>query len=297
MDGNKNRGEQMLPPVPPIQPFASDNANHNKESTVGQEASPPFLIGTLKARESFFDTCPSAKCIVGYSTTLSQWCVIQIRCKRWGCRHCGERKMTHYGWKCLAAKPNKLITLTVANRLWDTPRLAFDGTKGKIAQLATRLRRKYEEFEYFKVLEVTKIGWPHYHLIARSPYIPQREISGAWSELTGAPIVDVRKIKKSQDVYFYVVKYLGKQKYIPWTNRRCSWSKNFFPIEEWKAGPGLELKTMGWSDDHPAAIIRQHFHPFWITQYSRDCWTIAEKDGFAIGEPTGLKNHRRKRRT
>lgn len=231
--------------------------------------------------------------MVGFSSLIDRWVVIQIRCKRWGCRHCGERKVTHFGWRCEDAKPNRLVTLTVSNSLWDDPRKAYDGTKGKVTQLAIRLRRKFGEFEYFKVLEVTKNGWPHYHLIVRSEYIPQTVISKLWRELTGAHIVDVRKIRKSRDVYFYVVKYLSKQKYIPWTTRRVSWSKNFFPPVDFKPGPGLGMTDVGWSDEHPEDILRKEFHPFQITAYSNDCWAIEKGMGFSVGLPIKFA-HRKK---
>jgi len=242
-----------------------------------------FLIGSLSKGEFMSKTCESAKTLVGYSEELSRWCVIQIRCKRWGCRHCGERKMTHYAWRCQDAKPNRLVTLTVNNPLWETPRQAFDETKRQVTALAVRTRRLYGEFEYFKVLEVTKKGWPHYHLIVRSKYIPQHYLSDLWNELTGAPIVDVRKLKKSKDVFFYVMKYLAKQKYIPWTNRRVSWSRSFFDDTPFDSGPGLRLTQVGWIDEHPENILMKHFRPVRLEPYSKDCWTLQPGTGYPVG--------------
>ncbi len=258
-----------------------------------QEPNPTFLIGSTLAHTTFENTCPSAKSMTGFSQTLERWVVIQVRCKRWGCRHCGERKVTHFGWKCEDAQPNRLITLTVSNSLWENPRAAYEGTKGKVTQLAVRLRRKFGEFEYFKVLEVTKLGWPHFHLIVRSPYIPQQVIAGLWKQLTGAFIVDVRKIRKHRDVYFYVVKYLAKQRYIPWTTRRVSWSKNFFAKETFKSPGSLALIDVCWIDEHPESIIRGHFHPFRIEAYSSDCWAIEKGYGHSVGEPIA-QVHRKK---
>lgn len=258
-----------------------------------QARSPHFLIGSLEAKTTFDATCPTAKTIVAYSETLQSWVVLLIRCKRWGCRHCGERKVSHFAWRCMDAAPNRLVTLTISTSLWESPRAAYDGTKRMVTQLAVRLRRKFGEFEYFKVLEVTKKGWPHYHLIVRSEYIPQRRISGVWAELTGATIVDVRQLKKQNDVYFYVMKYLTKQKYIPWTNRRVSWSRNFFPASSFDPPPPLKLKQVGWIDDHPRDVIRRHFLPSWITEYSPDCWKIQEN----IGCPVGRKLRRKRKRS
>lgn len=265
------------------------------EGPEDQAQTPSFLIGTLDAKAQLDQTCPYAKTLTGYSQTLERWCVIQIRCKRWGCRYCGERKTVAFGFRVSDAQPNRLITLTIATKSWSSPREAFDGTKRMVTRLAIKLRRDHGEFEYFKVLEVTKKGWPHYHLIVRSSYIPQPKISNEWNRLTGAHIVDVRKIKKPSDVYFYIVKYLSKQKYIPWTDRRVSWSKHFFQDKEFDRGPGLKLDHVGMIDEHPRSVLRKEYHPFRIHIYSADCWTLPEGVGFELGRPMSSLRRRKKK--
>ncbi len=268
-----------------------------KESAESQEGLPEFLIGSLAGNEILEETCPSAKTLHGWSETIERWCVIQIRCKRWGCRHCGERKIRHFGLKCQNAEPNRLITLTVDTKIWESPREAFEGTKRMVTRLAVKVRRAFGEFEYFKVLEVTKKGWPHYHLIVRSGYIPHRFLSDEWNHLTGAPIVDVRKIKKPADVYFYIMKYLAKQKYIPWTDRRVSWSKHFFEKENFERAVGLKLTQVGWLDDHPRDVLRREYHPFRISIYSKDCWILPEDVGCEIGIPMATLAMKRRKKS
>lgn len=248
-----------------------------------QELPVKFLISSVGTSGRWERTCPSAKTITGFSKLLGEWCIIQLRCKRWGCRHCGERKVARFAWRCEDAHPNRLITLTVAKSRWINPRAAYESTRGMVTQLATKLRRIVDEFEYFRILEVTKSGWPHYHLIVRSGYIPQRVLSRMWNSLTGAPIVDVRVIRKGKRVYFYVMKYLCKQQYVPWTNRRVSWSKNFFQDNLFPAGKPLDLINIGWVDEHPFDVIRRHYHSHFITAYSKDCWTVPEWYGYQIG--------------
>lgn len=239
-----------------------------------QAQSPKYLIGDGRRKEIGDNSCPSARTITGYSETLKSLVVIQIRCKRWGCRHCGERKISRYGWRVNDASPNRLLTLTVWPELWSTPRAAYDGTARKVTELAIKLRRVFGEFEYFRVLEVTAKGWPHYHLVVRSEYIPQAVISQQWEHLTGARIVDVRAIKRPKDVYFYVVKYLGKQKYIPWTNRRVSWTKAFFRDKPFDQAKSLGLSNVHWAEDHPMDVICRDYRPHLVEVYSRDCWII-----------------------
>lgn len=287
--GNESTGASSGPPQ------SRNDSDDTAQGEWSQRETPHFLVGSIIKGEHYSETCPAAKTLAAYSETLKTNVIIQIRCKRWGCRHCGTRKVIHYAWRCEDARPNRLVTLTVATRSWENPRAAYEGTKGRVTQLAVRLRRTHGEFEYMKVLEVTKNGWPHYHLIVRSEYIPQQTISNIWADLTGAPIVDVRKLNKSRDVYFYVMKYLAKQKYVPWTTRRVSWTKNFFPPNEHKTPKTLGLIGKGWVDDHPLDVIRRHYLPFMIYQFSTDCWLIPDAPIEDIGKP--MTNIRRKKKS
>lgn len=183
-----------------------------------QQQNDRLLITPNASIDAWMNTCPKARTIEGWSTRLNAWVIIANCCKQWGCPICGRQKIQHYARLVADAQANRLITLTVNPARYDSPRAAYDHTRRRIPILSARLRRTYGEFEFFRILEVTKKGWPHYHLIARSPYIPQTELSQLWNELTGAPIVDVRKLDRRTNAYWYVTKYLAKQKYIPWTN-------------------------------------------------------------------------------
>jgi hypothetical protein len=179
------------------------------------------------------------------------------------------------------AEPNKLITLTVNPSRWTDPRAAYDGTRRKISDLSKLLRKKYGEFEYFRILEVTKKGWPHYHLITRSSFIPQAELSTLWKGLTGAPIVDVRQIKKVGDVYWYVVKYLAKQAYIPWTDRRATWSRSFLVKTDFVPDSPLDLVAPKTDRMHPADYLHWNMPKATLIEYSPTCWII---------QPSGWKS-------
>jgi hypothetical protein len=219
-----------------------------------EEPTSEFLIGSVEDNELWLDTCPSARTLIAYSFTHAAWLLCALPCKRWGCRWCGPKKIRGLAFKVERAEPNKLITLTVNPKAYLEPRAAYDHTRRKLADLAKVIRKTRGPFEYMRVLEITKKGWPHYHLVARSGYIPQAMISDTWASMTGAPIVDIRQIRKCDKVYAYVIKYLSKQQYIPWTNRRVSWTKHFFkeeikdPETKWK----LINKTRHL--EHPAAV-------------------------------------------
>lgn len=121
------------------------------------------------------------------------------------------------------------------------------------------IRREYGEFEYLRVLELTKKGWPHFHFVARSGYIPQPWLSDRWDTLTGAPIVDVRKIEKTREAYWYVMKYLGKQHYCTFTERRVTMSKGFAPKRPEKRSAELDLQGIQHECYHPRDFLRYQF--------------------------------------
>lgn len=274
MPGNKKPGQVQTGRVTVPKAAEHLEANHKESTDSNQPQSKQYLIGSLSGVRAWLDCCPYASTIVGKSLTLDAWVMIQIRCKRWGCRHCGERKMAHFANKVRDAKPNKFITLTVATGQWDNPRAAYDGTRRAVTQLAVKIRRRFGEFEYFRVLETTKKGWPHYHLIARSGYIPQSDLSDMWKELTGAHIVDIRKPGQSKHVYSYVMKYLGKQTHVPWTDRRLSWSRKFFAKEDFVKAEGLNLLGEEYRSNDPAGIAMWDYEGCILESYSRDCWII-----------------------
>lgn len=163
-----------------------------------------------------------------WSTEIGRSVIISVGCRRWACSFCGRRKVAALSKRVETAKPSRLVTLTVDPSRWDSPRHAYDGTRRALAPF-TRTMRRSGEFEYLRVLEMTKKGWPHYHLLVRSEYRHYSTIQKTWAELTGARIVDVRKVKQEDQVYWYLVKYLAKQHYCEFTDRRLSWTGKFFP--------------------------------------------------------------------
>lgn len=232
------------------------------------------LVGAYTPLADWMRCCPRSKTMEGWSETLATWVIISITCKNWGCPVCGRKKVAHYAQKVSAAKPNRLITLTVNPSHWTNPREAYDGTRRCIPKLSARIRKQFGEFEFFRVLEATKKGWPHYHLITRSPYIPQHVLSHEWNELTRAPIVDVRQMDKTTKTYWYVVKYLGKQAVIPWTDRRASWTKKFFPKSDFVPSDSLHIMGERFVGARADTHARWCYSGCTLEKYSETCWKV-----------------------
>lgn len=168
--------------------------------------------------------------------TVDFWCqddgrhhLFRIVCKTWACPYCGPIKRAELAARIKAAKPNRFVTLTAAPNQDETPRKVFDRTRRQISELAKVYRREGREFEFCRVLETHQSGYPHYHLIVRSPWLDQRELSYRWCCLTESYIVDVRKLSNDNKGVNYVMKYLGKQESTAFTQRRVSYTRNFFP--------------------------------------------------------------------
>jgi hypothetical protein len=179
-----------------------------------------------------------------------------------------------------------MITLTIDPKLWVTPRDAYDGTRRKLSDFAKAIRKIRGRFEYLRVLEVTKKGWPHYHFLAKCDYIPQATISKVWAELTGAVIVDVRRVEQKTNVFRYVLKYLCKQAYVPWTNRRVSWSKDFF-IKPDKPEPRQNpFVNRVRSILHPASVLESRYAGETIIERRPGVWVVEGRRDGATPGPT-----------
>ena len=58
---------------------------------------------------------------------------------------------------------------------------------------------------------VTGLWHPHYHVVCRAAFLPQKLLSIAWARATnGSFIVDVRSIERPAQLANYLRKYLGK---------------------------------------------------------------------------------------
>lgn len=203
----------------------------------------------------WLDTCPHAQTLRGWSTVENCEIYIPLTCKQWSCRTCAETKIRIMAARTREAKPTRMLTLTLDPQQYKTPREAYDHSRRQIPELFKYLRTKFGEIEYLRVTELTRDGWPHYHFLLRSGYIPHAAIRFKWNELTKAIIVDIRPVQKSFAAYTYLVKYLSKIHSIPWTDRHLSYSRNFFPPEDPKQKNLLGLEMTETIPMHPATVI------------------------------------------
>lgn len=171
-------------------------------------------------------------------------------------------------------QPTTFITLTVNPATNETKDARAQALSNAWKIVVKRARRKWTKapIEYLAVFEETKKGEPHLHILARAPFIPQQWLSEQMRELISAPIVDIRRVKKTQEAARYVAKYVGKGPK-PFASLKRYWSSKGFDLQR---EAKLALKACA---DHGWRIIREplvvvadiwrsHWRPVeWISEF------------------------------
>lgn len=222
---------------------------------------PPSFVIPPNPAEVFrwFGCCERAQTVTGYSPDHATEILYVVPCKTWACRTCAEVKIKRMACIVRDSHPNRLLTLTVNPALHVTRKESWDATRKEVPILIRRLRQKFGQVEYLRVTEVTQAGWPHYHLLVRSAYIPHAIVKKYWSQQTGAYIVDLRQVKQTFSAYKYLVKYLSKLHRIEWTARHVSMSRGFNLQEKWKDPNPIDLKERVFLNSHPAHVAMEYY--------------------------------------
>jgi hypothetical protein len=170
----------------------------------------PLSIKIIPERLSNVTCCPTATTALATSPIFESPILLVLPCKRWGCEVCRSQKIRALAFNIHAAAPNRLLTLTVDTDIDPNPEVAWLNTRDKPSELFRALRARKLSIEYLKVTEVTKKGYPHYHCLLRSDYLPQPVIKALWTRLTRSSIVDIRIVTNQFNAFSYLVKYPAK---------------------------------------------------------------------------------------
>jgi hypothetical protein len=140
-----------------------------------------------------------------------------LRCKQWQCPTCAPINRRLLLKRLEPFKATTFLTLTCNPTLHTSSHAAFRTMSVSLNYLIKRLRRAFpaQPITYFLIWERTKAGWPHAHMLLNAPYIPQAMLSRMWTQLTGAPIVDIRAVRSQKDAQSYLTKYLTKSLSVP----------------------------------------------------------------------------------
>jgi hypothetical protein len=136
----------------------------------------------------------------------------EVQCRSWHCPRCAPRRRDQLRWLARGGNPRTFVTLTCNPAIGDSQvsraRAMADGWR----KLVRRIKAAHglERLEYLVVVEATQRGEPHLHILLKHIWIDQRWLSKQWQELTGAFIVDIRRVKDDRRISSYVAKYIGK---------------------------------------------------------------------------------------
>lgn len=135
-----------------------------------------------------------------------------LYCRSWNCLICRPKRKSQLMALAASGEPTRFLTLTVNPSVGTSPEHRLKMLSNAFNILVKRLRRRpgAPTIEYLAVVEQTKRGEPHLHILLRSDFIPWKLISNAMDELINAPIVDIRKIRSQREVVSYVAKYITK---------------------------------------------------------------------------------------
>lgn len=207
-----------------------------------------------------YSSCPWAKTVICDDPISEDLICCHVTCKRWGCEYCARMKIRRLAYLTNGAKPNRMLTLTVDPSLYESPKDAWEKTVDKVPELIRWIRLSVQECEYLRVTELHKSGWPHYHLLLRSSYIPQQQLSKKWEELTGAIKVDIRKVDNTFSSFRYLVKYLTKLHRIEWTDRHVSYSRNYYNPADLEKVLYPDRPVLDKSDEHPWLWLSKRYY-------------------------------------
>lgn len=171
--------------------------------------------------------CPFAASVTCYHRDNYEPHYIAQGCRRWNCNVCGPRRKAALAHRITTGRPNRMITLTCRHE--KTPQYQLELLRSSIRPLVAHVRKRYGEFEYVRVLEQCKDSYPHFHLLARSAFIPRTDLVNVWREHTGAHVVDIRKAHGRS--VRYVAKYIGKaiDATGKFSRQRISVTRKFWP--------------------------------------------------------------------
>lgn len=114
--------------------------------------------------------------------------------------------------ECHSGAPSTFMTLTsrrVATKTADEAALQLTHA-WRLIRLRLMRRSGMKKLPFIAVMEATKNGWPHLHILLRSIWLDHELISSWMAELHDSPVVDIQRIDNRKRVNAYVSKYCGK---------------------------------------------------------------------------------------
>lgn len=141
--------------------------------------------------------------------TPSTKTAVSLRCRSWQCPDCAPTRQKGLMAQAIGGAPNTFLTLTSRRRADQTANQAAAALSRAWRLVRLRIMRRYKlrRLPFIAVFEATKLGWPHLHILLRSPWIDQRWLSAQMDALIASPVVGIERVDNRGRIAIYVAKY------------------------------------------------------------------------------------------
>jgi hypothetical protein len=156
---------------------------------------------------------------------------VSLPCKSWTCDHCVGQRQSRLIAECLGGAPTTFLTLTCRVRPGQSPDdwALLLSRAWRLMRLRIMRAKGIKKLPFYAVMESTKAGWPHLHILMRSIWLDQKWLSAMMDELLDSPKVDIRRIDNRGRAAGYVAKYCGKASHRFRTAKRY-WSSRDYDL-------------------------------------------------------------------
>lgn len=196
-----------------------------------------------------------------------------LLCKCWRCETCMPKRLRQLRALAASGNPTTFITLTINPARYPNEAAAARDLVRCWRLMRQRMTRDgfTTKSPFIAVVEATKRGWPHLHVLARLPFIPQKYLSRLARQYIGSPVVDIRKVHNRRHASRYIAKYVSKG---PAHYEGC---KRYWRSQDYADG----WDPKGAVADQPRRWTREREHRDYIA------WTLQKCDWHPIQEPDG----------
>lgn len=204
--------------------------------------------------------------------TLHEAYAKRLHCHRWSCPDCNPYRRKRLIAEIMSGKPSTLLTFTyrAGDELTPAEQLTRLLWAIRICLKRYMRRSRLSRLPRYSVVEGTKAGTPHVHILLRGVWLDQAWLSSQMQELIDAPIVDIRRIDSAGRAAKYVSKYVGKDPRQFGTHKRYHRSKDW-RIEPKPEKPAQPLPGQKWERHsfHISKWFRSQLElrwtPVWLT--------------------------------
>lgn len=195
---------------------------------------------------------------------------VSLPCRSWTCPECAPKRKAQMFKAAEAGRPKLFLTLTCRIRDdWHPDRAALALSRAwRLVRLRLTRTMPGKTFPFYAVMERTKNGWPHLHILLRAKWVPIKQISEWMTELMDSPICWVEHIASRRKCASYISKYCTKDPHRFGTAKRY-WSSRDYDLSGYVKLPKNPLDVHSWEFSETPLL---HFFYRWLQTTGEVTW-------------------------